>query len=109
MYSKNVGGGSPGLRIVLDAGAAAGRINHFKIVGRPLFEPLRFQQFALGEQFFEADLEVALDLLDRLQQGWARRNVVAVGVDLDRLQRRGLFAGQRVDLVDRLDLVAEQG
>ena len=33
---------------------------------------------------------------------------MAVGVDLDRVQRRGLLAGQGVDLVDRLDLVAEQ-
>ena len=33
---------------------------------------------------------------------------MAVGVDLDRTQRSGLLAGQRVDFVDRLDLVAEQ-
>ena len=95
-------------RIVLDAGAAAGRLDHFEIVGGALLEPLRLQQLALGEELVEADLQVALDLLDRLQQGRPRRHVMAVGVDLDRLQRGGLLAGQRVDLVDRLDLVAEQ-
>ena len=95
-------------RIVLDAGARAGRLDHFDIVLRALLEPLRFEQPALAVQFVEADLEVALDLLDRLQQRRARRHVMAVGVDLDRLQRGGLLAGQRVDFVDRLDLVAEQ-
>ncbi len=95
-------------RIVLDPGAAAGRLDHLQIVGRALLEPLRLEQFPFRVELVEADLEVALDLLDRLQQGRPRRHVMAVGVDLDRVQRRGLLAGQRVDLMDRLDLVAEQ-
>ncbi len=94
--------------IVLDPGAAAGRLDHLEIIGRALLEPLRLEQFPFRVQLFKADLEVALDLLDRLQQGRPRRHVMAVGVDLDRVQRRGLLAGQWVDLMDRLDLVAEQ-
>ena len=85
-----------------------GRLDHLEVVGRALLEPLRFEQPAVAVQFVEPDLQVALDLLDRLQQRRARRHVMAVGVDLDRLQRGGLLAGQRIDLVDRLDLVAEQ-
>src|SRR3546814_1087548 len=34
---------------------------------------------------------------------------MAVGIDLDRVERVGLVAGQWVELVDRLHLVAEQG
>ncbi len=45
---------------------------------------------------------------DRLGQRRARRDVVAVGVDRDPIQRGGLVAGQRIELLDRLDLVAEQ-
>ena len=74
MYSKKVGGGSPGLRpvrwlrVVLDAGAAAGRLDHLDIVGRALFEALRLEQPPRAVQLVEADAQVALDLLDRLQQ-----------------------------------------
>ena len=48
------------------------------------------------------------DLLDRLMKRRLRRDVVAVGIDLDGVERDRLFAGQRIDLVDRLELVAEQ-
>ena len=37
-----------------------------------------------------------------------RRDVVRVGVDLHELQLVGLVAGERIELVDRFDLVAEQ-
>ena len=91
MNSKKVGGGSPGqaagqiARIVLDAGAGAGRLDHLDIVLRALLQPLRFEQAAAAVQFLQPDLEVAPDLLDRLQQGRARRHIMAVGVDLDRV------------------------
>ena len=41
---------SPGevARIILDAGAGAGRFHHFQVVERALFEPLRFQEPAGG-------------------------------------------------------------
>ena len=49
-YSNRVGGGSPGLRpvkiarIVLDAGAGAGGLQHFEVKRDALFQPLRFEQ-----------------------------------------------------------------
>ena len=40
-------------RIILDAGAGAGRLHHFQIVERALFEPLRFEQPAGGVELVE--------------------------------------------------------
>ena len=50
----------------------------------------------------------SLMLGDRLDQRRARRDVVRVGVDLDELQLVGLASGKRIELLDALDLVAEQ-
>ena len=47
-------------------------------------------------------------VLDRLVEGGARGHVVGVGVYLDRFQVARLLAGQRVELGDRLDLVAPE-
>ena len=44
----------------------------------------------------------------RLQQRRPRRHVVRVGVDFDEFQLVGLLAGERIELVDRFHLVAEQ-
>ena len=49
-----------------------------------------------------------LDRLDRLLQRRLGRHVVRVGVDLDQRQLVGLLPGQRIELDDALDLVAEQ-
>ncbi len=53
-------------------------------------------------------LQLVLDALDGLLQGRARRHVVRVRVDLHELQVVGLLAGERIELDDRLDLVAEE-
>src|SRR6516165_2569062 len=37
-------------RVILDPGAAAGRFNHFEIIGGTLLKALRLQQFALGRE-----------------------------------------------------------
>ena len=114
MYSKKVGGGSPGpaagevARIVLDPGAAAGGLDHLEVEGGALLQALGLQQLAVGHQPVQALLELGLDGGHRLAERRARRHVVAVGVDLDGRQVGGLLAGQRVELGDRLDLVAEQ-
>ena len=96
-------------RIVLDAGAAAGRLHHFEIeewcAARAAALP------AAGRRrcsCVEPPLQLGLDALDRLHQRRPRRDVVRVGVDLDEFQLVGLVAGERIELVDRLDLVAEQ-
>ncbi len=95
-------------RIVLDAGAAAGRRHHLDVEGGALLQPLRLEQLALRVELLEAELQVDLDLLDRLHQRRLRRDVVAVGIDGDLLERGALLAGQRIEFVDRLELVAEQ-
>ena len=95
-------------RIVLDAGAAAGRFHHFEVEQRALFEPLRFEQAAGVVEFVQALAQFVLDAGNRLQQGRARRHVVRVGIDLDERQLVGLVAGERIELVDAFDLVAEQ-
>ena len=94
-------------RIVLDAGAGAGRLHHLDVEQGALLEPLRLEQAAGAVEFVEPLLEVGLYLLDRLLQRGLGRHVVAVGVDDDVVQRQGLVAGQRIELGDRFDLVAE--
>ena len=51
----------------------------------------------------------SLDVADRLIERRLRRDVVAVGVDAGLGHRAGELTGQRVELADALDLVAEQG
>ncbi len=46
-------------RIILDAGAGAGRLQHFEIEQRALFEPLRLQQPPLADELVEPDFELA--------------------------------------------------
>ena len=59
-------------------------------------------------ELVEPPFQLGLDAGDRLDQRRARRDVVRVGVDLDELQLVGLLAGERIELLDALDLVAEQ-
>jgi hypothetical protein len=97
MYSKKVGGG-----------ARAGGLDHLQVEGGALLQALGLQQLAVLDHPGQALLQLLADLDDRLAQGRARRDVVAVGVDLDGWEVRRLLAGQRVELDDGLDLVAEQ-
>ena len=78
-------------RIVLDAGAAAGRLHHFEVEDGALLQPLRFQQAAGGVELVEPPAQLVLDAGDRLDQRRARRDVVRVGVDLDELELVGLL------------------
>ncbi|MNI11489.1 hypothetical protein D3C73_646360 [compost metagenome] len=94
-------------RIVFDAGAGAGGFEHFDIVTGALFEALGFEQATALFQLGKPVLQLFLDLLDRAVQRRARGDIVRVGVDFDRLQVAGLLAGERVELGDRVDLVAE--
>src|SRR5262245_43815048 len=95
-------------RIVLDAGARAGRLHHLEVEDGALLQPLRLQQAPGGIELVEAPAQLLLDAGDGLQQRRARRDVVRVGVDFHELQLIGLAPGERIELLDRLDLVAEQ-
>ena len=107
---RRLAGLSPGeiARIVLDAGAGAGRLHHFQIVERALFEPLRFQQTPGGVELIEPRAQLELDAGDRLQQCRPRCHIVGVGVDFHEFQFVGLLAGERIEFVDRFHFVAEQ-
>jgi hypothetical protein len=98
-------------RVVLDPVADAGGLQHLEIEIRALFQPLRLQQFALADQLLEPRwLQLGLDALDRLLHRRARRHVVRVGVDRGRFRKLSVFSpGQRVELGDALQLVAEEG
>ncbi len=78
-------------RVVLDAGAGAGRLHHLHVEDGALLEALRLQQAAGVVQLVEALLELGLDGLDGLLQRRLGRDVVRVGVDLDQLQLVGLL------------------
>ena len=95
-------------RIILDAGAGAGRLHHLQIEGGALLQPLRLKQAPRAGQFVEALAQFELDALHGLDQRWPRRHIVRVGVDLHEFQLVGLVAGERIELVDRFHLVAEQ-
>ena len=95
-------------RVVLDACAGAGGLQHLDIEAGALLEPLGLQQAAGALEFGKATLQLLLDRLDCLVERRTGRHIVRVGVDLDGLQVTGLLAGQRIEFGDRLDLVAEQ-
>ena len=95
-------------RIVLDAGADARRHQHFEIEHRALLEPLGFEQAPGPVQLDQALLHFLADAFDRLVERRARRDVVRVCVDLDALEFVVLRAGERIEFVDRLHVVAEQ-
>ena len=59
-------------------------------------------------EFVEADFQLLLDALDGLVQRRARGDVMGVGIDLDLPEAVSLLPRQGVELVDGLDLVAEQ-
>ena len=59
-------------------------------------------------EFVEPQFQFRLDRLDRLHQRRARRHIVRVGVDLDEFEIVLLVAGERIELLDIFDGVAEQ-
>ncbi len=96
-------------RIVLDAGANPGGFQHFQIERAALFQALRLEQFAGVGQLIQPVPEFLFDPDDRLIEGRARGDVVAVGIDADLLEGIGLGPGQRIEFGDRLQLVAKEG
>ena len=95
-------------RIVFDAGARPGGLDHFQVKGCALFQALGFEQFSLGAEVGQGSDQLGLYALHRLLQRRARRHIVAVGIDLDRIQRARLVAGQGIEFGDAVDRVAEQ-
>ena len=95
-------------RVVLHAVAVADFAQHVEVVAGALFEPLRFEQFAVVLEELQAIEQFDLDRLDRAVQLLFGRDVVFGREDLQFVDRLDVFAGEDVDDVDRLDLVAEK-
>ena len=95
-------------RIVLDARAIARFLEHLEVVHGALAKSRGLQHLALGFELLEPLFELLFDILDR------RRSLSSVvtkcfgRVDIDFESLDQEFAGQRVDLDDALDLVAEE-
>ena len=63
--------------------AMACGLHHFDIELVRCFEALRFQQFVVGVQLFQPNLQLLFYFRDRLHQRRARRYIVAVRIDRD--------------------------
>ena len=68
----------------------------------------RLERAALGLELADALLHLGLDVDDRVLELVRRRDVVGRRVDVDLLALGQQLAGQRVELGDPLDLVAEE-
>ena len=107
---RRLAGLAPGeiARIVLDAGAGAGRLDHLEVEQGALLQPLRLEQASGADELVEPLLQLLLDAAHRLLQRRLRRHIMGVGVDLHQAELVGLGAGQGIELGQALDLVAEQ-
>src|SRR5688572_30031368 len=95
-------------RVILDAMAVADFLDHLEIEHRPLVQPLRLEQFALGLELPAVPLELLLDRDDRQLRAVARGDEVRLRVDRDLVEAANDLAGQRVEPRQLVDLVPEQ-
>ena len=95
-------------RVVLDARAEPELAHHLQVERGALAQPLGLERPALGLELADALLHLRLDVDDGLLELVGRRDVVRRRVDVDLLALGEQLAGQRVDLGDPLDLVAEE-
>ena len=95
-------------RVVLDAGAVAELAHHLEVERRPLPQPSALERPTLGLELADADLHLGLDVDDRFLELVIRRDVVGRREDVRLLALREQLAGQRVQLGDPLDDIAEE-
>ena len=98
--------------VVLDAGAGAGGLHHLEVEAAALLEPLGLEQLAVRRSAPSSRrLQLVLDALRSPGSSVGRgRDVVGVGVDLDRSSRSAAFLPvSGSNSVIAFDLVAEQG
>ena len=95
--------------VVLDPGAEAHLAQHLHVVLRALAQPVGLQQLALGLELRASLVELAPDLRDRALHRPLLDVVVRRGPDGDVLEIVGEeLAGERVEVRQALDLVAEE-
>ena len=88
--------------------AVAELAHHLEVEGRPLPQPGALERPSLGLELADPDLHLGVDVDDRLLELVLRRDVVGRRVDVGLLALGQQLAGQRVELGDPLDLVAEE-
>ena len=94
--------------VVLDTGAVAELAHHLEVERRPLAEPGRLEHPTLRLHLADPELHLGLDVDERLLELVARGDEVGGRVDVQVVPLGEQLAGQRVDLGDPLDLVAEE-
>ncbi|CRK52076.1 hypothetical protein RHCRD62_30740 [Rhodococcus sp. RD6.2] len=95
-------------RIVLDSRAEADLLDHLEVVIGAHPQPLRLQQLAPILQIGEALLELRLDVAHRALHPFRPRDVVGGREDAQRVDLPDDVTGQRVQVVQGLDLVTEE-
>src|SRR5258708_30188511 len=95
-------------RVVLDPRAKTHLLHHFEVVERALLEPLLLEE----APFFVEEIEPIAELLANALHGAAHlrlwRHVVRSRIDGIALERPLHAPAKGVDLLDRLDVVAEE-
>ena len=95
-------------RVVLDARAEADLLHHLEVELGTHAQPLSLEELALTLQLLQALVQLLLDGADSALHGGRARRVVRRREDGDRVELGDDVAGQRVQRVERFDLVAEQ-
>ena len=95
-------------RVVLDAVAEAELAQHLHVELRALAQAVRLEQLALRLELLGAHLELVADLADGALDRRAVGGVVGRRPDADVLELVVDLAGERVEVLDLLDLVAEE-
>ena len=94
--------------VVLDAGAVPELAQHLEVERRPLPESSGLEHATLRLELADPDLHLGLDVDDGLLELVGRRHEVGRRVDVRLLAFREQLPGERVELGDPLDLVAEE-
>ena len=94
--------------VVLDAFAMADLAEHFQVEAGALLQPLGLHQLAVRDQLLQPLRQLDLDGLHRGHHFLARRHVVAGRVHREARDLLADAAGQRVEQLQRFDLVVEQ-
>src|SRR5215510_9517730 len=95
-------------RVVLDPGAGSGLPQHLEVEHRALSKPLSFEEPAVLLEPLDALLKLDLDVTQSQLELLARGYVVTGREDLQSVAPAEDLTGDRVELLDALDLVAEE-
>src|SRR5581483_11789133 len=93
-------------RIIFDAVTEADLLDHFEIKHGALIKALRFDQFTLALEFLVPPLQLVFDALHGLLAGGRIHDIVGGRVDGQAHISLLHLPEERIDLAERLDLVA---